>query len=418
MCLLGLGLSLRAQKEQIINDLAAYSPVNELLEIEFEGYQARTDFLGLAKASATYRQGLGCTLDYPDSQQILDGLAVEDIKPNQGQWPKGEKVSTIRADIQTVADQILAQDLALGFDTRALLVVQNGQIVAESYQTGVTSSTLLLGWSMAKSISAIFIGHLAQKGLVELGATHLFPAWQNDERANISLENLLQMNSGLAFDETYLPGADATKMLFVDSNAAELAMSMPLTSAVGETFSYSSGTSNLLMAYAFDALGRDQQAMLDVFYQGIVKPLGLANTIFELDGNGVMIGSSYILATARDWARLGLLMINKGKVNGHPIVSKDWIQMATKPNKSSNEKSYGYQFWLNAGDKELRWPKLPKDTYAMLGSKKQRVMMFPSQNAVVVRLGWSSTYPDDENFAAIIEALDNLNPTYGLRSNK
>jgi CubicO group peptidase (beta-lactamase class C family) len=128
--------------------------------------------------------------------------------------------------------------------------------------------------------------------------------------------------------------------------------------------------------------------------------MGMAHTTLELDANGVFVGSSNIYSSTRDWARLGLLMLNKGQLNGHRIISEGWVEQTTTPNTSDNERAYGYQVWLNQGDKELRWPDLPADAYAFTGNRGQRVMVVPSLQTVVVRMGWSSVnYPDNENFA-------------------
>ena len=118
------------------------------------------------------------------------------------------------------------------------------------------------------------------------------------------------------------------------------------------------------------------------------------------------MGSSYFYASARDWARMGQLMLNGGVINGHRLVTKDWVARATSPNQSENDKAYGYQWWLNRGNESLRFPELPEDVYYANGNRQQLVMVFPSQQAVIVRLGWTSgRYPVADNFAQILEAL-------------
>lgn len=134
--------------------------------------------------------------------------------------------------------------------------------------------------------------------------------------------------------------------------------------------------------------------------------MGFQNAIFETDASGVFVGSSYLYASARDWARLGQLMLNQGELNGHRIVTEDWVSRALTPNTSENEKSYGYQWWLNKGDEQLRYPDLPEDMFYASGNRKQIVMVFPSFNAVIVRLGWTvGNYPTSENFIEILGAL-------------
>lgn len=120
----------------------------------------------------------------------------------------------------------------------------------------------------------------------------------------------------------------------------------------------------------------------------------------------MFVGSSYLYASARDWAKLGLLMLNEGKFNGEQLLPNDWVNKATSPNNSDNEKAYGFQFWLNNGDEHLRWPSLPEDAYAMMGNRKQSVMVIPSENTVLVRLGWTKgDYPMEQNYRAILDTL-------------
>ena len=131
------------------------------------------------------------------------------------------------------------------------------------------------------------------------------------------------------------------------------------------------------------------------------------HTYLEPDPNGIFVGSSYVYSSGRDWARLGLLSLNKGQLNGVSITDPSWFERGLRPNTSSNEANYGYQFWLNAGGNKLRWPDLPEDAFAMLGNRSQVVMMIPSTNTVIVRLGWSSSpYPTNQRFAEILDALE------------
>ncbi|MGJ8681806.1 serine hydrolase domain-containing protein [Paraglaciecola sp.] len=391
---------------QIVSDLAGYSPANNILDIEYSENKVTTDFLGLSQASATYRKGLGCTIDNELATFDLDTLVVPTLQQSSLLWPTGETVTSINTNLQMVVDDIVAADNQAGLDTRALLVIKNGNLLAESYGPDFTQNSKFLGWSMGKSLTSIMVGNLALKHSVKDTETMLFESWKGDERKDITLKNLLQMSSGLEFDENYIPGTDATRMLFLEPSTSKYAVHKPLANPIGEQFYYSSGTTNILMRYIFNTLGSDQQTLVDYFYQQIAQPLGLAHTVFEVDAEGIFVGSSYIFASARDWARMGLLMINQGVINNQQILSKEWVQASYTPNESQNDGSYGYQFWLNRGSEKLRWPELPEDTYAMLGNRKQRVMMFPSQNTVIVRLGWGSSYPDDDNFGKILAELN------------
>ena len=132
----------------------------------------------------------------------------------------------------------------------------------------------------------------------------------------------------------------------------------------------------------------------------------MRNTIPEPDASGVFVGSSFVYAPARDWARFGQLLLAGGQINGRRVLSADWVKRATQPNRSENDRRYGYQLWLNEGGSKPWWPSLPRSAYAMQGNRSQSVMILPEQDTVIVRLGWTATeYPADANFARIVAAL-------------
>jgi CubicO group peptidase (beta-lactamase class C family) len=132
----------------------------------------------------------------------------------------------------------------------------------------------------------------------------------------------------------------------------------------------------------------------------------MQHAFLEPDPSGVFVASSYAYLSARDWARLGQLMLNGGVLNNQRIISRDWVEQAREPNTSSNDRRYGYQFWLNDGGAQPRWPELPSDSFAMLGNRMQVVMVVPSHHAVLVRLGWSpGAYPTAERFAELLRAM-------------
>ena len=392
-------------RETNLSDLRSYSPVTDLVHLEDTGTGVvRAQLLGVT-AVARHRPGLGCTLT-SDREAFGDVSAEVVSVASDEEWPRGSRVDSIDPGVQSLLDDLLQVDNRAGLATRALLVVQDGRVLAEAYAPGISVETPLLGWSMAKSVTAMSLGRLEFLGGADVADTALFPAWSADTRAAITLEQLLQMTTGLDFAEDYVAGGDATRMLFSSYSASDVAMASPLAHEPGTYFSYSSGTTNLLARLLFERLGGDMQAQIDFFRREFVGPLGLRRSIFEQDASGVFVGSSYLYAPARDWARLGQLMVAGGEINGHRILSTNWVQRAVAPNGSANYRRYGYQFWLNRGDEFPEWPALPADAYAMKGNRKQLVMMVPSRRAVIVRLGWSSgDYPVDANFARILAAL-------------
>ncbi|NOX50893.1 MAG: serine hydrolase [Gammaproteobacteria bacterium] len=398
-------------EQQVIDDVVSYSETFQALTIQYddEKQQVSVSLGGLSSTHAQYRPGLGCTLEIGDTS-ALNRIVIPEFNDATAAdlataWPAGALVTTIDSSLENLTQNMLQQDNEQGLVTRALLIVQDNKIVAEAYADGFSPQTPLMGWSMGKSFVSILLGYLEHQGLLDVTRSNLFPEWAQDERKNITIENMLHMSSGLDFDETYAPGSDATKMLFTVHSASAVAKSSALIQPPGTHFSYSSGTTNLLSELFVNRLG-GTQAAVNTLYNDIFGPLGMRHSVFEPDPSGIFVGSSYIYLSTRDWARLGALMLNNGQLNGRRFISESWVARATQPNTSNNEPNYGYQFWLNSGGDSLRWPQLPADSYAMSGNRHQTVMIVPSRGAVVIRLGWSPAgYPMEENFNQLLDAL-------------
>jgi CubicO group peptidase (beta-lactamase class C family) len=390
--------------KQVMADLESYSPAYGWLDLHYDDVAktARADFASLGSATATFRPGLGCTLDIGDTSP-LNGVTVPPLMSGDSPWPSGSRVQTIKPGVQEALDAMLTADNEEGYQTRALLLVRDGEIIAESYANGFGADTPLLGWSMGKTLTAMLFGTLEYQQLASPGESRLFSAWDGDDRSGITLEALLRMSSGLAFDETYAPGSDATRMLFLSHSASSVPLVQPLVHPPGTYFAYSSGTTNMLSKLFIERVGGSLQHGVDYLHREFLAPLSLAHTILEPDPGGVFVGSSYIYATARDWARMGQLLLAGGELNGRRLFSGDWVERAVRPNSSGNDPRYGYQLWLNSGGSEPRWAGLPADAYAMLGNRSQVVMMVPSAGAIIVRLGWSAAdYPVAQKFGAIL----------------
>lgn len=397
----------RFDSHQVASDIASYSAAAQLLSITYDDVEktASASLLGLETTKAKFRPRLGCTLVRAGSEQ-LDRIVVPRIAESLQPWPKGSMVESLEKVAQSQLETLLEQDNNEGLQTRSLLVVRGGEIVAEAYAEGFSPQTPLMGWSMGKSLSSIMLGYLAHSDDLAMDEANLFGEWSEDDRRYITLQQLLQMSSGLEFSEVYAPGSDATRMLFVAASASAVAKESMLIHPPGSHFSYSSGTANLLSEVFVNRTG-GTQAAVNVLHNEILAPMGMVHTTLEPDANGVFVGSSNIYSSTRDWARLGLLMLQKGELNGYRILSERWVGRATSPNNSANERAYGYQVWLNQGDKALRWPDLPADAYAFTGNRGQRVMIIPSQQTLIVRMGWSSmAYPDNQRFVQLL-ALPN-----------
>ena len=404
-------------EEQAKQDLGSYSPVFDWLDINVDrgAKSVSAQFFNWTQASSTFYPGVGCVRDLGDVSDLVlfsqryqnqvDAVATEFGARVKG-WPMGDRVDTYRPVLQEQVRRFLDEDNRKGLQTRALLMAVDGKIVGEAYAEGFDENSKLLGWSMAKSVIAILVGHMEMAGVWSLQQDQLVAEWREDQRSKIRLANLLQMTSGLEFPDRYVPGSETTKMLFSSYSAAHSAIRAAAHFPPGERFQYSSGSTNLLSYLLFHAAGGTFSAYKDALQRTLIEPLNLSHFVFEPDPSGVFVGSSYLYASARDWARIGQLMLNGGELNGHRVVSNEWVKQARQPNQSDNYGGYGYQFWLNRGGETPRWEDLPVDAYAAMGNRQQVVMIIPSMNTVIVRLGWTRwIYPTNERFSQLLEAV-------------
>lgn len=389
--------------EATAKDIAVYSPILTWLDYTYddESQKVEASLLGLKTRTAQNYPGIGCALEYSGTD-VRKQVSWPAMAPASSAWPKGNAVMTIQPDIQNKLDTMLATDNQQGHDTRALLLVHQGRIVAESYADGYSADTPMLGWSMTKSVNALILGHLEMQGLISVEERNLFEEWADDERSAIRVEDLLHMADGIAYDEDYDPGDVAVRMLFQEPDAAEYVLSLPKRHDPGKQFNYSSGTANLLAELVQERIPGDEIADALYIANQVFRPLGMTSVTYEMDASGLFLGSSYLYATTRDWARIGQLMLNGGKLNGYRLVSESFVERSLTPNNTENGGDYGYQWWLNKGKAETRWPDLPPSTYAAMGNREQRVLVIPEDELIIVRLGWSpKDYIDNKNFAEI-----------------
>jgi CubicO group peptidase (beta-lactamase class C family) len=393
-------------QQQSFEDLVQYSGILQELTVEYDDVQksVTTSLFGLSEKTANYLPNIGCAIDYSGFNQRAS-LQTEQVPASEAAWPAGGTVGTADSDMEGLLERLLATDNEEGFNTRAFLVAHRGKVIAEAYGQGADADTPLLGWSMAKSLTAIMLANLEYRGTLDLGAAPEFELWQGDERSQIRISDMLTMTDGLAFSEEYNPGDDATAMLFTKPSSSDFVMDKAALYSPGSRFNYSSGTANLLARIYFDKAGGNQENY-DAYMESIHQSLAFQNAIFEVDASGVFMGSSYLYASARDWARIGQLMLNGGTINGQRIMAEDWVSRATTPNTSENQRAYGYQWWLNRGNEELRWPNIPAGAYSGQGNRQQYLMVIPSLDLVIVRLGWTAGgYPVNDIFSEIIRSL-------------
>ena len=369
---------------------------------------ATASVYGLKKRTAIYRQGLGATL-------INDTFDVskpyETPKRNQVNNPLEYPFGTTEPKnfVSTEIDyQKLTTAIANAFDTknekikntRAVLILHKNKLIAEKYATGFDKNSKLLGWSMTKSITATYFGIIQKQGKFDISKPAPIKEWQKDERAIITTNDLLHMNSGLEWVEDYGSICDATNMLFQDADVTKSQIIKKAAFPPNLHWNYSSGTTNLLSGILRNQF-KTHQEYLDFWYSALIDKIGMHSMLVETDMSGNFIGSSYGWATARDWAKFGTLYLNKGNWNGEQIFDESWIKYVSTPTQNSNG-DYGAHFWLNAGG---YYNDAPKDLYSCNGYQGQRVFIIPSLELVIVRLGTSEMFDFNGLLKGIIGSL-------------
>src|ERR1035437_1562515 len=345
------------------------------------------------KSKAIYRAGFGVTLlrDIPE-EKLRKTRYPSGIDPGYSQdtlkWPLGDIVPGKNTGIDTLKLNDIAKrlitDNAYNGDVFAFIVIHKGIPVAEAYKPQFNQKTRFLSWSMAKSFINAMVGILVKQGKLDIMKPVGIDEWKNDERSKITLNNIMQMQSGLKWNEDYGNRSDVTLMLHCESDMAHFALDRPSAYPAGAHWYYSSGATNIVSYLIRRQFSNDSSYYVFANNQ-LFNKIGAPDAVFEVDPTGTRVGSSYLYATARDYARFGLLFENDGVFNGERILPEGWVKYSTSVASASNG-LYGSFFWLNRG-KSL--PSAPEDMYACDGHDGQHIYILPTQQLVVVILGYS-----------------------------
>jgi CubicO group peptidase (beta-lactamase class C family) len=364
--------------------------------IDEAGKFATAAVYGLKERKAIYREGLGATLinddfnlsgtyDIPKRTKLQNNLSF----PYGNKEPEDTVFATVDyKKLKKAVSDAFDVDGGKAKRTRAVVVLYKDKLIAEKYDRGFTKESKILGWSMTKSVTSAVFGVLAKQGRMAIYQPAPIVEWQNDERKNITINDLLHMNSGLEWEENYNTICDATKMLFQAEDMGKVQMDKPAQFKPNTHWNYSSGTTNLLSRILRSQF-KTHQEYVDFWYSAVIDKIGMNSMIVEQDMKGNFVGSSYGWATARDWSKFGLLYLHKGNWNGEQILDESWVKYTATPTNTSNGR-YGAQFWLNAGGK---FPDVPRDMFYCSGYQGQMVAIIPSLDMVIVRMGVKEEEP-------------------------
>lgn len=356
-------------------------------------------FGGLCKQTTKYRNGIGTTLECKNEEcDSLDRASDQVTTFRNGIVNHEMQVS----NKYSLHDPVQTHAFKDSHKTHALVVIYKNQLVYERYAANISANTPLLGWSISKSIWNALCGILIDENRISLHHR----ASQN--HPPVLVRHLLEHSSGLRFYENRFFPWDVAQMLFLSKSAGKYADSLSLIRFPGTVFSYASGNTNILCKFIKSKL-KDEYFLFP--YKRLFQPLGMSSAILELDASANFVGSSFIYATARDYAKFGCLYLNKGKLaNGEQLISTDWVEKSLQPNVVSNK--YGLGFWLNS---DCHYPDCPKDMAVALGVYNQCIAIVPSKEIVIVRLGKSESTDFDLN-ALVSNVIDSLEPNTNSNS--
>ncbi|MEL6862179.1 MAG: serine hydrolase [Pseudomonadota bacterium] len=410
------GFDLETVKQEALVG-ASETLANVSYTLDAEGGSVTTKLYGLFERRAQFTPGIGCTLLSPGEKAVdmqVTALPPLDVASDIA-WPLGSAAPDLTDQYDDLLDAAFAEDdPAQPKNTKAIVIIHDGKLVAERYADGVSKETPLIGWSMAKSVTALLVGLLVEDGALEPGAPANVPQWQvdaDDPRGAITLDQLLRQSSGLEFNETYEVATDVTQMLSNEADTAAFAASKPLIGDPDTIWSYSSGTTNIISGIIRRTVGDTLQDYYTFTQTRLFRPLGIRTATLESDRSGNFIGSSYLYASARDWARLGQFTLQDGVWAGERSLPDGWVTYLTMPTPTSPGNEYGAQVWLNRTpndpDKDRLFPALPEDMYYFGGYQGQMVVVMPSQNLIITRFGFTPArnHGVEELAAAIIERL-------------
>ncbi|MGE5419253.1 MAG: serine hydrolase domain-containing protein [Chloroflexota bacterium] len=360
--------------------------------VNYEDKSVTSRFLW-GKSKAIYRDGFGVTLiRETDEKTLRNERFPSGTEPEYNQdtidWPLGNILPDTTTGInleklKEISNQATGNSAYNG-NIFALLVMHKGLPVIESYKQGFNEKTRFVSWSMAKSFTNALTGIMVKQGRLDINQPAGIKEWQNDDRKTITLKNLMQMQSGLKWNEDYGNRSDVTVMLHCEPDMGRYAYEQKMEYPAGTHWYYSSGTTNIMCDILQEKIGNDS-----LYYtfaeEELFNKIGMPDAVLEVDPSGSWVGSSYLYATARDYARFALLYLNDGVFNGERILPEGWVKYSTTEVPASKGR-YGAFFWLNRG-KTIKT--VPEDAFSCNGHDGQYIFMIPSKELAVVILGYS-----------------------------
>lgn len=379
---------------------------------ETQGVEVSSPLRSLARAS--FVRGYGCRLDLPGNVPLLadppEDMASrafdDDFAPDEAVRPRQPAVA---AALEQVFAERAGEPLK---QVKAVVVVKDGVVVAERYADGIDVHTPLISFSVAKSFTNALLGMLVADGKLRVDQPLAPPEWRKpgDPRAVITVEDLMRMRSGLAAEEAESAFSPVAQMEFLHGDMAGYAAAQPAKEAPGKTFEYTSADTLLLDRKIGELVGGGPEGLRHYTQDRLFRRLGMRDVTMEFDGKGTFVGSTYVYASARDFAKFGALYLNDGVApTGERLLPQGWVAWSRT---STLGAPYGAGFWTNDGpSREANWRVkggFPKDGFFASGTMGQRIYIVPSAHLVVTRFGYSAPpdYGIEDDVALIRAAIE------------
>jgi CubicO group peptidase (beta-lactamase class C family) len=410
----------KVEPEQFYREAIApiLSPVGFLSghQVDRGRTEVTASFAGVANARAIDRGPLGCLVVHGEPPAVA---SLPPHMPAPALLPEiagPQIVEPAQPALKQALDRVFADNANPPYrNTKAVVVVRDGRVIAERYAPGYGIDTQVMGWSATKSVTNALIGILVRQGKLSVAGPAPIAAWGDpkDPRHPISIDNMLRMNSGLDIGDSLTAQAStafdpSAYMVFGVRDMAAFAEKAPLKTAPGTAWNYTNGNTILLSKIIRDNTGGDAASVLAFARRELFDKLGMRHVTLEFDAAGTPIGSSHMLASARDWARFGLLYLNDGVVGGERLLPSGWVDYSAAATSGSERFGYGAGFWTNRGEGEGQRYRIargvPADAFFARGANGQYIIIVPSQRLVVARFGSTFTPRDDMDVVARLVA--------------
>lgn len=355
--------------------------------------EVRTSVAGGFGARAVYRPGLGCLVVQGDGTVPEAAGLGPPTYPDA--FPQPDVVEPSNPALREALDAAFAEPDATRLrQTKAIVVLQDGKLIAERYAAGYATNTPIWGHSLSKSVTNALIGILVRDGKLRVDQPAPMAAWRasTDPRNAITIDQLLRMTSGLPFDDTDAVVNPLTRMLFLERDMAGYAAQLPLDQSPGTAWGYSNAGYMILSRLLRNAAGNSAVETQRFVRRELFAPLGMRTATLDIDATGTPIGASNMYASARDWARFGQLYLDDGVAGGRRLLPQGWVAYSAS---QTLQTGYGAGFWTNLvtegsvpiWDAPWGMPELPRDAFYARGALGQYIVIVPSKRLVVARLG-------------------------------